>query len=70
MFVIGYVASDIGKPDTITEEMDDQPFINLHANHPSMTFKFDVLTPVIVRCKKKKKNKAKIQAGTDIIPPS
>ncbi len=30
------VTSEIGKPDTVTEEMDVQTIVNTHANHPSI----------------------------------
>ena len=53
------VASDIGKPDTVTEEMNVQTIVNTHANHPSVrwilsndsvnsSFQFDILTPETV----------------------
>ncbi len=59
------VASDIGTPDILTEDMDIQTIINTHAthaNHPSVrwiqsnisgnaSFKFDIVTSQMV-CKK------------------
>ena len=56
------VASDIGTPDIVTEDMDIQTIVNTHANHPSVrwiqsnvssnaSFKFGIVTSETV-CKK------------------
>ncbi len=73
------VASDIGKPDTVTEEMNVQTIVNTHANHPSVrwilshgninsSFQFDTVTPETV-FKKLQGLHPRKATGPDNIPP-
>ncbi len=74
------VASDIGKPDTVTEDMDIQTIVNTHANHPSVrwiksnvsgnyTFKFYIVTPETLDGKKLQGLHPSKAISPDNIPP-